>query len=186
MKNRTLLFVCSILCLTACHSADWQPPESQQAPAASAAAPEPAPATSAAPADSASAPVAATNESAAPSAPAAEAAPSAAPTEATSAPGAGKGATKSEHKEAHKSEEPAAGGSDAYAGPDPCEGKTFHYGLIAATCKKSGRKGVKEIMKGAVKKAKAAGQDIQCTSCHEDTKSFHLKSNAVSDLKQWL
>ena len=41
-------------------------------------------------------------------------------------------------------------------------------------------------MKGAVKKAKAAGTDLQCLSCHEDVKDFHLKSNAVADLKKWL
>jgi cytochrome c len=41
-------------------------------------------------------------------------------------------------------------------------------------------------MKGAVSKAKAAGTDLKCTSCHEDTKDFHLKSNAVGDLKNWL
>jgi cytochrome c len=41
-------------------------------------------------------------------------------------------------------------------------------------------------MKRAVAKAKAAGTDLKCTSCHVDTSNFKLKSNAVSDMKQWL
>jgi cytochrome c len=41
-------------------------------------------------------------------------------------------------------------------------------------------------MKRAVAKAKAAGTDLKCTSCHVDTSNFQVKSNAVSDLKQWL
>jgi hypothetical protein len=91
-------------------------------------------------------------------------------------------------KAAAKGPEPAAAPStsDAYAGPDPCQGKTFHFGAIASACKKGGRKPVKDVMRGVVKKAKAAGQHMQCTSCHEDTSSFRLKPNAVSDLKQWL
>jgi hypothetical protein len=57
---------------------------------------------------------------------------------------------------------------------------------VASACKSGGRKSAKAVMKGAVSKAKAAGTDLKCTSCHEDTKDFHLKSNAVGDLKNWL
>jgi hypothetical protein len=41
-------------------------------------------------------------------------------------------------------------------------------------------------MKGAVSKAKAAGTPITCKSCHTDTTSYQLKSNAIADLKLWL
>jgi cytochrome c len=58
--------------------------------------------------------------------------------------------------------------------------------VIGGACKKGGRKAVKDIMRGVVKKAKAAGQDVQCTSCHVDTATYLLKPNAVSDIKQWL
>jgi hypothetical protein len=81
---------------------------------------------------------------------------------------------------------PAPAQSDQYAGPDPCETKTFHYAAIAAACHSGGRKAAKEVMKGVVKKARVGGADLQCTSCHVDTASFHLKPNAVGDLKNWL
>jgi hypothetical protein len=69
---------------------------------------------------------------------------------------------------------------------DACTTKKFHYKEVSAACKSGGRKAAKELMKGAVKKAKAAGKDVKCTSCHEDTKDFVLKSNAVDDLKPLL
>ena len=69
---------------------------------------------------------------------------------------------------------------------DACTTKKFNYKAVAAACKDGGRKAAKEIMKGAVKKAKAAGKDVKCTSCHEDTKDFVLKSNAVDDLKPFI
>lgn len=101
-----------------------------------------------------------------------------------SAAGPKSGSKAEPPKEAHKAAD-APGAGDAYAGPDPCQAKSFHYSAIGAACKKGGRKAVKDIMRGVVKKAKAAGQSVQCTSCHEDTSSFRLKSNAVSDIKQW-
>lgn len=79
---------------------------------------------------------------------------------------------------------PAASGG--YAGDDPCQTMQFHYGAVKAACHSGGRRAAKEVMKGALGRAKAAGQDLKCTSCHEDTKSFHLKANAVADLKAWL
>ena len=76
--------------------------------------------------------------------------------------------------------------SVAHAGDEACTTKKFHYPAVEKACKDGGRKAAKELMKGAVKKAKAAGKDVKCTSCHEDTHDFHLKSNAVGDLKSWL
>jgi hypothetical protein len=75
--------------------------------------------------------------------------------------------------------------SVAKAGDD-CTTKKFHYPAVEKACKDGGRKAVKEVMKGAVKKAKAAGKDVKCTSCHEDTKDFKLKDNAVDDLKPFI
>jgi len=76
--------------------------------------------------------------------------------------------------------------SVAHAGDEACTTTKFHYKQVEAACKSGGRKAAKEVMKGAVKKAKAAGKDVKCTSCHEDTKEFKLKKNAVDDLKPWL
>lgn len=76
--------------------------------------------------------------------------------------------------------------SVARAADEACTTKKFHYPAVEKACKDGGRKGAKEVMKGAVKKAKAAGNDVKCTSCHEDTKDFKLKDNAVHDLKPWI
>ncbi len=76
--------------------------------------------------------------------------------------------------------------SVAHAGDEACTTKKFHYPAVEKACKDGGRKAAKELMKGAVKKAKAAGKDVKCTSCHEDTKSFKLKDNAVDDLKPFI
>ena len=76
--------------------------------------------------------------------------------------------------------------SVARAGDDACTTKKFHYPAVEKACKDGGRKAAKELMKGAVKKAKAAGKDVKCTSCHEDTKEFKLKDNAVDDLKPFI
>jgi hypothetical protein len=74
----------------------------------------------------------------------------------------------------------------ARAGDEACTTKKFNYPAVEKACKDGGRKAVKEVMKGAVKKAKAAGKDVKCTSCHEDTKDFKLKDNAVKDLKPFI
>jgi hypothetical protein len=76
--------------------------------------------------------------------------------------------------------------SVARAGDEACTTKKFNYSAVEKACKEGGRKAVKELMKGAVKKAKAAGKDVKCTSCHEDTKDFKLKDNAVDDLKPFI
>jgi len=187
MKNSSSAIFLFALSTTACHSANWSPPEPQQNPATTAI---PSATAGPAPGANAEAPAAPTPEasSAQPAEPktaASTAPPASAESPATGTELAGPN-PKGTPKEAHKSPETAAAPSEAYAGPDPCQGKTFHYAAIKAACYKGGRKAVKDIMRGVVKKAKAAGQDVQCTSCHEDTSSFRLKSNAVSDIKQWL
>jgi hypothetical protein len=41
-------------------------------------------------------------------------------------------------------------------------------------------------MRQAAKKAKAAGEEVKCTSCHVDQKSFELEEGAVDKLRTWL
>jgi hypothetical protein len=74
----------------------------------------------------------------------------------------------------------------AHAGDEACTTEKFHYKQVEDACKGGGRKAAKDLMKAAVKKAKAAGKDMKCTSCHESTKTFDLKDNAVEDLKPWI
>lgn len=74
----------------------------------------------------------------------------------------------------------------AHAEDEACTTKKFHYPAVKKACKEGGRKAAKDLMKGAVKKAKAAGKDIKCKGCHEDLKSYELKDNAVDDLKPWI
>jgi hypothetical protein len=76
--------------------------------------------------------------------------------------------------------------STAYAGDEACTTKKFHYAAVEKACKEGGRKAAKDVMKAAVKKAKAAGKDIKCKDCHKDLKSYELKDNAVDDLKPWI
>jgi hypothetical protein len=78
--------------------------------------------------------------------------------------------------------------SVALAGGDACTTTKFHFPAVEKACKDGGRKAAKEVMKGAVKKAKDAGKDYKCTHCHEDTKEFKLKDEkeAVTDLKPFI
>jgi hypothetical protein len=71
-------------------------------------------------------------------------------------------------------------------GDGACSATKFTYPAVEKACKDGGRKAVKEVMKAAVKKAKAAGKDVKCTSCHEDMKGYKLKDNAVADLKPYI
>ena len=181
---------------TACHQASSTPAEPAAAPAtttevsapsASAAPAEPV-AEPPAPPPSGTAPGGASAP--APSAPSSAPAPAASATAAAPAPATSAEPTKKApaaqagaHAEAPKSAAPAAGG---YTGPDACETKNFHYSVIASACHTGGRKAAKDVMKGIVKKARVSGADLTCTSCHQDTTTFHLKPNAVGDLKSWL
>lgn len=76
--------------------------------------------------------------------------------------------------------------SVARAAEEACTTKKFNYPVVKKACEDGGRGAVKKLMKTAVGKAKAAGNDVKCTSCHEDTKDFKLKDNAVKDLKPWI
>lgn len=75
----------------------------------------------------------------------------------------------------------------AQAGDDACSAKSFKIKDVERACKTGGRKAAKKMMQAAVKKAKAAGEKVNCKSCHKDIKAtFELKANAVKELKRWL
>ena len=78
--------------------------------------------------------------------------------------------------------------SSAHAGDGDgaCAATKFNFPAVEKACKDGGRKAVKTLMKASVKKAKAAGKDVKCTSCHEDLKGYKLKDNAVADLKPYI
>jgi hypothetical protein len=120
--------------------------------------------------------------------PPAGAGPSAAPATAavsgaSNTPGHGAAHASKDHPEAPAT---TTSGAEGPTPDDACQTQNFHYTQVASACKSGGRKAAKGVMKGVIKKAKAAGTDLQCTSCHVDMKDFHLKSNAVGDLKNWL
>lgn len=78
-------------------------------------------------------------------------------------------------------------GSSAQAeGETPCTAKSFKFDKVAAACRTGGRTEAKKLMKAAVKKAKAAGESMNCKSCHSSLKDFALTPNAVTDLEKWL
>ena len=70
--------------------------------------------------------------------------------------------------------------------PEPCTTKKFNFKDVEKACKAGGRKAAKKFMKDIVKKAKAAGEKIKCTSCHNDTKSYANTPTAVADFRKWL
>lgn len=71
--------------------------------------------------------------------------------------------------------------------PGPCKAKKFEIPAVAKACEKGGTPAVKKIMKEAVKKAKAAGEDMNCKTCHESTKEFEKhKEGSVEKLKPLL
>lgn len=78
------------------------------------------------------------------------------------------------------------GSSTAHAdGEDACTTKSFKVKKVEAACKKGGRKEAKALMKKVVKEQKAAGNDINCKSCHKSLKTFDLTDNAVADFKKY-
>jgi hypothetical protein len=71
--------------------------------------------------------------------------------------------------------------------PKPCSAKSFKIAQVEAACKSGGQAAAKKMMKKATDKAKAAGTDINCKTCHVDLKAFALKGkDPVGDLKKWL
>jgi hypothetical protein len=174
----------------ACEQASAPPPEAPPGPSAVPTPPEPTATTPVAGAQPDIEPPATVPAGSAETAGSAPPAATDAPAPAPAGTAAGKDA---HHPAATKGTATAAAAESASAAPaptaavdDPCQTKNFHYSQIAGACKSGGRKAAKGVMKGVVQKAKAAGTELKCTSCHEDMKDFHLKSNAVGDLKNWL
>jgi hypothetical protein len=93
-----------------------------------------------------------------------------------------------------KSPEPAPVAENTTAGavdetaaaPVPCATTEFKYPAVQAACSDGGRNSAKKIMQGAIAKAKRAGTELKCASCHIDQKNFGLRPNAVDDLASWL
>ena len=83
----------------------------------------------------------------------------------------------------------AAGSARAHGddgAPQPCTTKSFKTKQVEQACKTGGRKAAKDLMKKVVKKAKAAGEKINCKTCHTSLKTFEYKPEAVEALKKWL
>ncbi len=70
--------------------------------------------------------------------------------------------------------------------PAPCTTKSFKTKQVEKACKAGGRKAAKTLMKKVVKKAKAAGEKVNCKTCHTSLKTFEYKPEAVDLLKKWL
>lgn len=81
-----------------------------------------------------------------------------------------------------------ANGAAAGPAPEspPCTTKTFKFKEVEKACKKGGIKAAKAYMKSVVRKAKDAGQDVSCKSCHTSLKTFENKPNAEADFKKLL
>lgn len=80
----------------------------------------------------------------------------------------------------------------ASAGDDgeitPCKATSFKVAQVKKACEKGGVKAAKKLMKSAVKKAKDAGESVNCKTCHESTKELHKNKGAesVKKLKELL
>lgn len=68
--------------------------------------------------------------------------------------------------------------------PKPCTNATLPK--VKAACEKGGQAEAKKLMKSVVDKAKAAGKEIKCNSCHKELKTFEQTPNAMADLKALL
>jgi hypothetical protein len=70
-----------------------------------------------------------------------------------------------------------------YTGPDPCRATSFKFAAVRKACNEGGVKKAKSLMKGIVKRAKDDGKEVKCSSCHDDTKTYTQKPNAVEDMR---
>jgi len=77
--------------------------------------------------------------------------------------------------------------TSARAGDEACTSQRFELPAVKTACEAGGRAAAKKLMNDAMKKAKAAGEQVTCKSCHTDVKaSFALTPNAVDELRKWL
>lgn len=71
--------------------------------------------------------------------------------------------------------------------PKPCKSEKFEIKQVEEACKKGGEPAAKALMKKAVKKAKDAGEDVNCKTCHESTKELEKnKPGSVEKLRKLL
>ena len=75
--------------------------------------------------------------------------------------------------------------ADEDAKPKPCKATKFKFKKVEKACKEGGQPAAKKLMKAAVKKAKAAGEEINCKTCHSSLKEFDLKDGA-NKIEKWL
>lgn len=73
-----------------------------------------------------------------------------------------------------------------YTGDQPCRAKSFQFSSVKTACQKGGVPRAKELMKSMVKKAKDRGENVKCSSCHTNQKTYENKPNAVADLRKLL
>lgn len=78
---------------------------------------------------------------------------------------------------------PAPEEPKGYTGPDPCRTTNFKFASTRRACEQGGVKQAKAQMKAMVKRAKDDGKEMKCSSCHDDTKIYTLKPNAVEDMR---
>lgn len=82
--------------------------------------------------------------------------------------------------------EPEKKAEEVYTGDKPCRSKNFQFASVKAACQKGGVPRAKAVMKSVVDKAKARGEDVKCTSCHTEQKTYANKPNAVADYRALL
>jgi hypothetical protein len=101
--------------------------------------------------------------------------------------------SSAEKSEKEAAKPPSAGGTPkpppakeepkGYTGDKPCRSKDFKFSSVRNACNKGGVDQAKSLMKGMVKRAKDDGKSIKCSSCHDSTKTYTLKPNAVEDMR---
>ncbi len=70
--------------------------------------------------------------------------------------------------------------------PKPCRATSFTVDAVQKACASGGQPAAKTLMKKAVDKAKSAGADVNCKSCHSDLTTFATTPDATTELKRWL
>ncbi|MEX1365845.1 MAG: hypothetical protein AB1Z98_22140 [Nannocystaceae bacterium] len=78
-------------------------------------------------------------------------------------------------------------GSASAEDPTPCKATSFKIDKVKAACADGGQAKVKTMMKAAVKKAKAAGETMNCKTCHTSLKTYELTGDdPVGEINKWL
>ncbi len=69
----------------------------------------------------------------------------------------------------------------------PCVATTFKIAKVKAACESGGQAAAKKLMKTATDKAKAAGEDMNCKTCHSDLKTYAITgADTVAKIQKWL